>query len=156
VEARTVNGDIDLHGDGRSTHITAASVSGDVRLSEAGGDVQATSVSGNVQLALRPAEQVHARTTAGDIRIDGQLAPKATLDLNTVSGQVQLQIGTAAGLNYDVNSFSGDIHDCFGQMPEHVSKYGPGMRLAGSRGNGQATVLVRTLSGDVSLCDRAP
>jgi DUF4097 and DUF4098 domain-containing protein YvlB len=156
VEVRTVNGDIRLLGDGHAGQINAASVSGSVHLGQGAGDVQARSISGNLQLAINPAGTVQLRTTSGNIRIDGALAPKAHLDMNTVSGHIDLQTAAPGGLTYDVNSFSGDIGDCFGQQAEHISRYGPGSRLAGTRGDGTASLRIRTLSGDVSLCDRAP
>jgi hypothetical protein len=156
VDVHTVNGDIRLSGNGQASHITAASVSGNVRVGQGAGDVQATSISGDLQLTLKPAGSVRLRTTSGDITIDGALAPNAMLDMNTVSGRIDLQAAAPAGLTYDVNSFSGDIRDCFGQQAEHVSQYTPGTRLSGRRGSGEASLRIRTLSGDVSICDRAP
>jgi hypothetical protein len=35
-----------------------------------------------------------------------------------------------------------------------LSKYGPGRRLAGSTGDRDARIRVKTMSGDVELCDK--
>lgn len=156
VDVRTVNGEIRLLGNRQVSHISAGSVSGDVEVGRSAGDVQATSISGNLQLALEPAGAVHLRTTSGDIRLDGALASNAMLNMNTVSGRIDLHAAAPEGLTYDVNSFSGDISDCFGQQAGQVSRYAPGSHLSGSHGNGAASVRIQTLSGDVSLCDRAP
>jgi len=156
VEARTVSGDIRLLGDGQAAQIGATSVSGDVRLGKGAGDVQATSISGKLQLEVNPAANLTLRTTSGDMRIEGALTPKAKLNMNTISGHVDLQAAAPGGLSYDVNSFSGNIDDCFGQQAEHASSYGPATRLTGTRGGGAASLRIRTLSGDVSFCDRAP
>jgi DUF4097 and DUF4098 domain-containing protein YvlB len=156
VDVHTVDGNIRLLGDGQASHISADSVSGDVRVGQGAGDVQASSISGNLQLTLKPAGAVHLRTNSGDIRLDGALAPKAKLDMNTVSGRIDLHAAAPDGLGYDVNSFAGDIGDCFGQQAGHVSRYAPGRRLSGTHGNGAASVRIQTLNGDVSFCDRAP
>lgn len=156
VDVHTVNGNIQLLGDRQASHISAGTVSGNVQIGQGAGDVQATSISGNLRLVINPAGSLHLRTTSGDIHIDGALSPKAALDMNTISGRIDLRAAAPQGLTYDINSFSGDIDDCFGQSAEHVSRYGPGSRLSGTRGDGAASVRIRTLSGDVSLCDRAP
>lgn len=155
VDVHTVNGNIRLLGDGQMSHISAASVSGDVYVGRSAGDVQATSISGKLQLALEPAGAVHLRTTSGDIRLSGALAPQAMLDMNTVSGRIDLQAVAPEGLSYDVSSFAGELGDCFGQQPTQVSRYAPGHRLSGTHGNGAASVRIQTLNGNVSLCDKA-
>jgi hypothetical protein len=61
-------------------------------------------------------------------------------------------VSAPAGNSYEVKTFSGDIHDCFGQDPDK-SEYGPGSRLNGTRGGGAGHIRIKSLSGDVSLCD---
>jgi hypothetical protein len=45
-----------------------------------------------------------------------------------------------------------------GEAAERVSKYAPGRRLNGTRGKpgtGEAKVRLKTMSGDVELCDKS-
>jgi hypothetical protein len=51
------------------------------------------------------------------------------------------------------DSFSGDISNCFDVKPEH-GKYSLGSRLQGTRAEGTGHVRIKTMSGDVLLCDR--
>ena len=57
-----------------------------------------------------------------------------------------------------MTTFSGDIKNCMGTDSERVSKYGPGRRLNGTRGDGaadKARIRLKTMSGDVELCDKS-
>ncbi len=50
--------------------------------------------------------------------------------------------------------FSGDISDCFDAKAERTGKYMPGSTLQGTRGEGAGHVHLKTMSGDIQLCDR--
>lgn len=153
VDVRTVSGDIRLRGNGQDAHLRANSVSGDVTLSQGAGDLQATTISGDLQASLSPARTLRLRTTSGDITLGGTLARDATVQVDTLGGHVSIHARAEDGFAYDVSSFTGDIGDCFGQSPVRNNQYGPGMRMAGTRGAGDGNVHIRTLSGDISLCD---
>jgi len=84
----------------------------------------------------------------------GRLAHDGSFEAETTSGEVHLEMPFESGYDYELRSFSGEIQDCFGQKPERTSTYGPGTRLIGTRGQGGPRVRVRTLSGDISLCDK--
>jgi hypothetical protein len=71
-----------------------------------------------------------------------------------VSGDLNVRASADGGYAYEVSSFSGDITDCFNASPERTSKYGPGSRLEGTRGEGMGHLRLKTMSGDVQLCDR--
>ena len=105
-------------------------------------------------MSLDSARAVHARTTSGDLRIEGKLARGATLEASTVSGDLNVRASADGGYAYQVSSFSGDITDCFNTSPERTSQYGPGSRLEGTRGDGAGHLRLKTMSGDVQLCDR--
>jgi hypothetical protein len=153
MDARTVSGNIELHGNGQPSHVTMSSVSGDMSLTNGAGDLQASTVSGSLVAALNAAHTVSAHTTSGDISLSGNLAPGASLEGNSITGRVQIQERTPAGFSYDLESFNGHIEDCFGQEPQRTGKYGPRSELSGTRGVGDAKIHIKTLSGEVSLCD---
>jgi DUF4097 and DUF4098 domain-containing protein YvlB len=153
VELKTVSGDVRLKGHGQAARLHVSAVSGDLRLEHVGGDIEASTVNGALTASLDSAHSVRARTTSGDLRFDGTLAHGATLEATSVSGSLSVHAGADGGYAYEVSSFSGDISDCFNASPEHT-KYGPGSHLNGSRGEGMGHVRLKTMSGDVKLCDR--
>ncbi len=80
------------------------------------------------------------------------------MDAETVSGDLTVRAVPEGSLDYEVTTFSGDITNCMGGEAERVSKYGPGRRLNGTRGDGGpdgARVRLKTMSGDVELCDKS-
>jgi DUF4097 and DUF4098 domain-containing protein YvlB len=160
AEIKTVSGDIVLRGRGKGpgdTDIHITTISGNIRVDRAGGDLEATSVSGAMTLRLEPSRTVRLRTTSGDLGFEGKLAKGASIDAQTVSGDLTVRAVAEGGLDYEVSTFSGDIRDCMGANSERVSKYGPGHRLNGTRGSGgadEARIRLKTMSGDVELCDK--
>jgi hypothetical protein len=96
---------------------------------------------------------VRARTTSGDVRFEGTLARGASVDATSVSGNVTVRAGAEGGYAFEASSFSGSIDDCFNASAERTSKYSPGTRLEGTRGEGAGHVRVKTMSGDIQLCD---
>jgi DUF4097 and DUF4098 domain-containing protein YvlB len=154
VELKTVSGDLRLKGHGLPARVHLSTVSGSVQLEHGAGDLEASTVNGTLVLSLDSARSVRARTTAGDVRVEGKLARGATLEASTVSGDVNVRASAEGGYAYEVSSFTGDITDCFNASAERVSKYAPGSRLEGTRGEGAGHLRLKTMSGDVQLCDR--
>ena len=52
-----------------------------------------------------------------------------------------------------MSSFSGDISDCFGAKSEKSGFVGHS--ISGTRGEGAGHMRLKTMSGDVELCDRS-
>lgn len=154
VELKTVSGDVELRASGKPVEVRASTVSGDLTLSRGAGSLEVTTVSGDVRAELDPARAVRVRTTSGDVRFKGRLARNATLNLETISGELDIEAPAEAGFTYDVKTFSGDIESCFGARAEARSGYGPGSVITGTRGEGAAEIRVRTMSGEVRLCDK--
>jgi hypothetical protein len=155
VEAKTVSGSIRLTGAGEPATIRVNSVSGSVTVERAAGSLEATTVSGRLEIALSPARALRVHTTSGELDFSGRLERNAVVEVQTISGALRLKAAPDPGYEYEVSTFSGAIEDCFGQEPQRTSQYGPGWRLAGTRGSGRdAQLRARTLSGSVSLCER--
>jgi len=161
AEIKTVSGDVVLRGRGRGagfSDVHISTISGNIRVDRTGGDLEATSVSGDMTIRLEPSRNVRVRTTSGDLGFEGKLAKGASVDAETVSGDLTVRAVPESGMDYEVSTFSGDIRNCMGAEAERVSKYGPGRRLNGTRGNGgadEARVHLKTMSGDVELCDKS-
>jgi DUF4097 and DUF4098 domain-containing protein YvlB len=153
VELKTVSGSVRVKGRGQPARLRASTVSGDVHLEHAGGDIEAGTVNGALIASLDGARSVRAHTTSGGLRLEGTLAHGATLEAGSISGTLTVRTGADGGFAYEVSSFSGDISDCFNASPEHT-QYGPGSRLTGTRGDGAGHVRLKTMSGNVELCDR--
>jgi DUF4097 and DUF4098 domain-containing protein YvlB len=160
AEIKTVSGDVVLRGRGqaRSAGIHISTISGNIRIERAAGDLEATTVSGDMTVRLDPSRNVRVRTTSGDLGFEGRLAKGGYLDAETVSGTLTVRAVPEGGLDYEVSTFSGDIKNCMGGEVERVSKYGPGRRLNGTRGKGgadEARIRLKTMSGNVELCDKS-
>lgn len=152
-EVSSVSGDINLHGSAQDGTLRMTSVSGDLTVTDAAGELEARTVNGKLTADLSSARRVRLNTTSGNIELKTQLTSGGTVETETVSGDQQLELAAPAGYSYEAKSFSGEIKDCFGQQP-NKNQYGPGSRLNGTRGGGAGHVRVKSLSGDISLCDR--
>ena len=154
LELKTVSGDVHLKGHGQPAKLHVTTVSGDMHLEHGAGDLEISTVSGTVVATLDTARGVRVRSTSGDLRFDGRLTHGASFDASTVSGDLNVRASADGGYGYEVSSFSGEITDCFGAKAERTSQYAPGTVLQGSRGEGAGHMRLKTMSGDVQLCDR--
>jgi DUF4097 and DUF4098 domain-containing protein YvlB len=155
AELKTVSGDVKLKGHGQAARLHVTTVTGDVHVEHAAGDVEASTVSGTLVTGLDAGHSVRVHTTSGDLRIEGKLARGAEIEGNTVNGDVLVRTAIDGGFGYEVSSFSGDIEDCFGEKAARTSQYAPGKSLQGTRGEGAGHVRLKTMSGDVTLCDHS-
>jgi Toastrack DUF4097 len=151
-EVNSVSGDIDLHGSAEDGTLHVTSVSGDLTVTQVAGELEARTVDGKVTAELASARLVRINTTSSSIELHAALTSGGTVETETVSGAQKFDLTAPAGYRYEAKSFSGDITDCFGQEPSK-SGYGPGSRLSGTRGGGAGHVRIKSLSGDISLCD---
>ena len=151
-DLQTVSGDVQTEIAGNDIEVTA--VSGDLTLERIAGVLNAVSVSGDVALEMDDASDVRVRTTSGDVRLRAGLQRGARLEMATVSGDLTASVPAVAGFTTDIKTFSGDISNCFGAAAERTSQYGPGQRLDVRHGEGAATVRLKSMSGDIDICDR--
>jgi Putative adhesin len=153
LEVKTVSGEIRLKGHGQPARLHVSSVSGDVRLEHGAGDLEAGTVSGSLVVSLDSTKSVRARTTSGDLHFEGKLARGADFDATSVSGDLNVRASADGGYSYEARSFTGDITNCFAAAPVE-RPHGPGHTLEGTRGDGAGHVRLKTMSGDIQLCDR--
>lgn len=153
AEMKSVSGDLNLRGRGKPLDLRASTVSGNVVIAEGAGDFDLVTVSGDVVAEVSPVGQMRIRTTSGDARLTGRLAANARVEAETVSGDITIAAAPLGGLSAEADSFSGDLTSCFGAKGESTGR-GPGSRMSLKRGDGSARVRVKTLSGDVRVCDR--
>lgn len=154
IEVKSVSGSLKLRGKGQPSKLHVSTVSGDLELKHAAGDLEATTVSGEATVELDPAHSVRLRSTSGDLTFEGRLVRGADFDAQSVSGDLKVRAAAEDGFQFEAASVTGDISDCFNAEPQRTSEYGPGRKLNGSRGGGSGHVRLKTMSGEIELCDR--
>jgi Putative adhesin len=154
VSLHSVSGDISLKGSGGKARVTTESVSGSTTLNGIRGGYDGQTVSGTISANVSVAERLHVEAVSGDVEIQADLTPTARVELESVSGTLSLVMKPPVHAEFEIESFSGDIDSCFGTKAHDKSKYGPGSELNFTQGNGGARVMIESLSGDISICDR--
>ncbi len=152
-EAKSVSGNLKVRAHGQPARLRLHSVSGDIELKHAAGELDTGTVSGQISAELDPARSFHARSTSGDITFEGRLARGADLDAQSVNGDLKVRAPSENGFRYELETLSGDISNCFDAKAGRSSEYGPGHKLDGLRGGGDGHVRMKTMSGDLELCD---
>ena len=130
--------------------VRAGSVSGDVDVTGAEGDVRASSVSGNVRLdKLRATTRLRATSVSGDVWVLVEtLAGEGDLHFSSVSGNVTAELPKNIDADVRMRSVSGSLDSDFpltlnGRMSRHS--------LEARIGKGGRELEVTTVSGDVRL-----
>jgi len=154
IEVKSVSGSLKLRGKGQPAKLHVSTVSGDLELKHAAGDLEATTVSGGITADLDPARSARLRSTSGDITFEGRLVRGADFDAQSVSGDLKVRAGSEDGFEFEAATVTGDIKDCFNVEAEHTSQYGPGRKLNGARGGGGGHMRLKSMSGEIELCDR--
>jgi hypothetical protein len=150
LRANSVTGSIRLAAPGAKS-IEAKTINGDVDLKGAPAEVEVVTVSGNAKVQLGAVSRGRFKTISGNVIATLALAPDAELEGESVSGNLRFDFPAAPAAQFDVQSFGGNIDSCFGPKPESAH-YGPGSRLEFKSGNGGGHVHIETKSGDVHLC----
>ena len=158
VEAKSASGDATLEqvhelrvhtasGDVRAVLVESEArvqtVSGDIRLDAVHGQLLATLVSGDLQVGDALSD-VETKTVSGDQRVDA--IRQGRIKLQSVSGDVRLGVRPGTRLRIDASSVSGDISS------EFDVKDSPSETPSGH----EATLQIKTVSGDVELVRAAP
>ncbi len=165
--AKTVSGDVSLTGVTADGDLSAASVSGNVRakgLKARGLDLG--SVSGDISVTDVTCERLGVKTVSGGVEYAGGIAKGGRYEINAHSGTVRLQLTNPAGFELTANSFSGSIRS---ELPLTIGGDSGRQGDSGSRGrrdsmnnhamratfgDGSATLVVRTFSGDIVITKR--
>jgi DUF4097 and DUF4098 domain-containing protein YvlB len=152
IETKTMSGDVRIDGHGQACLVTVTSISGDSKIVNVAGELESTTVSGDMEIEAGEFTRVRLKATNGDIEFSAGLAAGGRFESETISGDVEIELAQIDDLNVDIETFNGDIENCFGVDSERKSQYGPGRRLRFSRGDGDRTVRVNTMNGDVEIC----
>lgn len=165
--AKTVSGDVSMTGAAADGDLTAASVSGNVTAKglKARG-LELGSVSGDIIVGDVTCERLGVKSVSGNVEYAGVIVKNGRYEINSHSGIVRLLLASAAGFELNANSFSGSIRS---ELPLTIggdSARRGGNTLRGRRdavnnhsmratfGDGSATLVVRTFSGDIIIAKR--
>ena len=135
----------------RQRHVSAGSVSGDVSIDGAHGDVTASAVSGDVHLEHLHATSVRANTVSGeiDVRVD-ELAGRGDFTFHSVSGDIRLEVPKGFGADLSLTTVSGDIDSDFPITLGGSNRWSR-RRVDARIGDGGRRLDVSTVSGDLRL-----
>jgi DUF4097 and DUF4098 domain-containing protein YvlB len=165
--AKSVSGDVDL---------TDANADGDLNVTSINGVIRAKglkvrtldvgTISGDVMLSNVACSRLGVRSVSGNVEYSGALAKSGRYDVNSHSGTVRLMLATDVGFELSADSFSGSIRS---ELPmtlsgsssrtetvdrngrRRVVGRGPGRSTHAVYGDGSATLIIRTFSGDIVI-----
>lgn len=155
--AKTVSGDVTVETAGSAGDMSAASVSGSVKLRavKAKG-IDTNSVSGDVSLTDVTCDRAKANSISGAITFDGPLAKGGRYMLQSHSGDVTVRLVGASGFELNASTFSGDITSAVeltakvgGESGRQGRPHGESMR--GVYGDGGAILELSSFSGDIRI-----
>lgn len=153
LELKTISGSVHLKGHGQPAHLRITTVSGDVSLEHGAGDLEAGTTSGQLVISLDSARSVRVRSTSGDLRFNGALARDVNFEASSVSGSLHVHATAEGGYAYELSSFSGDLSTCTKARDKDEDQM-PGHRMEGTLGAGAGHVRLKSMSGDIELCER--
>ena len=149
VEAGTVNGDIEI--DVTSEAISVETVNGNLHITAERGEISGASVNGDITITGDLEGRGEFANVSGDIAFEGDLTGRGPFEFASHSGTIVLTLSRGVSARFDVDTFSGDIENDFGAEAERTSKYGPGMELSFTAGDGESRVEVSSFSGSVEI-----
>jgi DUF4097 and DUF4098 domain-containing protein YvlB len=151
---KSISGNIRAHGKNAAVRTTVSTVSGNAEVIDVGGELELDTVSGDAHIDMGSVSRVRLRAISGDVGITGHLNRDARIDVSSVSGDLRMRWFGAENANVELESFSGDISSCFGNVAVQTPKFGPGSSWRYGVPAAAADVHVKSLSGDVDLCNR--
>jgi len=161
LAAKTISGDLELINEPNDAELNATSVSGTIRAK--GLRVRSLdlgSVSGDVMLSDVACDRLGVKSVSGSVEFIGTLGKSGRYDINSHSGSVRLSLSGNTGFELNANSFSGTIRSDFPVTLGSTSarsdrrRFGPGRETHAVFGDGSATLIIRTFSGDIILTKR--
>jgi hypothetical protein len=159
---KAVSGDIDLSDASTDSDVSVTSISGNVRAKNfKARALDLGTVSGEVVLSNASCERLGAKSVSGNLEYAGTLAKGGRYELNSHSGTVRLMLAGGIGFELNANSFSGSIRSEFpvtlgptSARDDRRRGPGPGRSTHAVFGDGSASLIVRTFSGDIVIAKR--
>lgn len=151
-EAKSVNGEINVHGQGQQASTRIRTVSGSVQVDNIGGELELNTVNGSIRVDAGKLTRARINSTNGPTQLVGTLLPDGRVEAEAINGHIELLLRGAIDAEFDLETFNGEIDNCFGPEPIRTSKYAPGKALRFQEGDGSARVRIKTLNGGIEVC----
>jgi DUF4097 and DUF4098 domain-containing protein YvlB len=152
---KTVSGDANVSAVSNANELRVSSVSGDVTVNGAKvRALDADSISGSVQLNDVACERATGKSISGDIGFAGALSKGGRYEFKSQSGDIHVSLTGATGFELDASSFSGNVRS---DLPvtvragESAGRHGPGKKIRGTHGDGSASLVLTSFSGDIVI-----
>jgi DUF4097 and DUF4098 domain-containing protein YvlB len=149
IDIEGISGSVSILG--RPERAFLATVSGEIRVPHAIGDINAETASGGITVVGEGVRNAELSTASGEIVFSGTAARDAVLHLDTASGEVEVRISADFPATYDLSTVTGEISNDFGPRPAR-QRYGAGHDLRFSIGaSAGARIRASSVSGVVRL-----
>jgi DUF4097 and DUF4098 domain-containing protein YvlB len=152
VRVEAVNGDVTVTAPHGRVH--AEAVNGDVTVTDGRGELEASAVTGTLKVVGGAFERAQLEVVSGSLEFSSDLAPRASLDVQSVSGEVVLRFPAGVNAEFSVSTFSGEIENELGPPATKKGRFSPQRTLNFTAGSGGASVTVQTVSGGVQILKR--
>jgi DUF4097 and DUF4098 domain-containing protein YvlB len=150
IELSSVNGQI--NDQGSSGRIEYSVVNGEIKVSSSAEEVSLSTVNGDAEVNLTGTQRLKLSTVNGEIT--AALAQSATprISGSSVSGDIELKLDSSINARFDLKaSAGGDIDNNLTSDKPRKAKYGPARSLQFTTGNGDGSVELSTVSGDIEI-----
>ena len=144
VELRTSNGSIEIYGIERSG--TLRTSNGKIVMENVKGDFDADTSNGSITVSTMEGT-VKLETSNGRINFTGELTPGGINEMKTSNGSITVSLEGEPSVELDASTSNGSVSS---KLPILASSTGDN-HLAGSIGNAEAKLNIRTSNGSVTV-----
>lgn len=149
AECKSVSGDVLMEKAGLENplDIVLESISGDLILTDAVGNLALKTISGDMQCSQLMPTRLQAQTVSGDITLKLKDPYSSSMQVSTVSGDVNAMVPEGSNMRVSLSTASGELR-CEHDASEVTAT---DTLWCGNLGTGAGTMNVQTISGDVHL-----
>lgn len=150
IRLNTVNGEID--DEGSSGRLSAESVNGEISLKSSAKEIEVSVVNGEAELELSGTERLDFSSVNGEIKASVKNSKTPRISTNSVSGASTLKLDADVSARFKmVASAGGDINNKITDQKADKAKYGPRRSLEFSTGQGEGSIDMSTVSGEMTV-----
>lgn len=150
IRLNTVNGEIDDKDS--SGRIEAEAVNGEISLQSKATEISVSVVNGEVNMLLDGTERLEFSSVNGEISATLQNSPAPKISASSVSGDLTLKLAQATNARFNLEANAGgDIENKLTGQKAEKAKYGPHRSLEFSLGQGEGSIDMTTVSGDLTV-----
>jgi len=140
------SGDVCIE-DAEASFLTVESKSGDVSLRNVSGAVNVRTASGDISAKACRARNLSVEVPSGDVSVDMVEPVQGTISIRTMNGDVSLSVPDGSDCRVSLSTINGDA-SC---EIELIDENKEGQRVTGRLGDGNGTLDVTSVNGDISL-----